>query len=352
LLAPELFASEGGIPRILQLYLHALCELAGPADAVRFVALNDQTVDSTDLRRMATDRLTDWRVCGRDKGRFVRATMQLSRGCDRLICGHVAQLPVALLAKMLNRNLRYYLVAHGIEVWRPFTMAERMALRGAKKILCVSAYTRGELLRRCPLDEQKVVVLHNALDPAFSIAAGAPRAGLAPVILSITRVTKADRYKGVEHLVEAMPAIRAQIPAARLRIIGRGDDVPRLQQLSADLGLGTAVEFLGYVPDARMTEELRQCAVFALPSKKEGFGLVFLEAMAQGRPCVGAHAGGVPEVVSDDAGILVEFGNVPALAAACIAALRRDWDEPRILARARAFAYPAFKARLAELLDD
>jgi glycosyltransferase involved in cell wall biosynthesis len=95
---------------------------------------------------------------------------------------------------------------------------------------------------------------------------------------------------------------------------------------------------------------LRTCRLFALPSKKEGFGLVFLEAMAHGRPCLGARAGGIPEVITPDTGVLADYGDVPAIAAACIAALQRDWHEPTILARAQAFSYSPFKARLASLL--
>ncbi len=351
LLAPEIFASEGGIPRILQIYLKALCDLAGPTDSVRLLALNDHMVDSRDLRRNSNQRLSEWRVCGRNKLRFIRAAIELSRGCDRLVCGHVGQLPVALAAKAVNRHLRYYLVAHGIEVWRPFTRTEIMALRGAERIFCVSDFTRRELLRHCPLPEGRAVVLHNALDPYFKIAPGQPRAGGPPVILVVTRLTRADRYKGVDHMIEALPAIRARLPAAVLRIVGRGDDLVYLQGVRDKLGLRGAVEFLGYVDDRRMAAELRSCTLFALPSKKEGFGLVFLEAMANGRPCLGARAGGVPEVITPETGVLIEFGDVPAIAAACVAALTREWSETAILDRARAFSYSPFKDRLASLLD-
>lgn len=350
LLAPEIFENEGGIPRILQIYLKALCDLAGPRDGVRLLALNDHMVDSRDLRRNSNARLTEWRVCSRNKLRFVRAALEMSRGCDRIICGHVGQLPVALAAKAVNRNLRYYLVAHGIEVWRPFTRTEAMAIRGAERVFCVSDYTRRELLRNCPMPESRAVVLHNALDPYFNIAPGEPRAGRPPTILVVTRLTRADRYKGVELMVEAMTAIRAQIPDARLRIIGRGDDLPYLQGVRDRLGLRSAIDFLGYVDDRTMAAELRSCTLFALPSKKEGFGLVFLEAMANGRPCLGARAGGVPEVITPDTGVLVDYGDVPGLAATTVAALRREWDETKILDRARAFSYSPFKDRLASLL--
>jgi glycosyltransferase involved in cell wall biosynthesis len=351
LLAPEIFASEGGIPRILQTYLKALCELARTGDGVRLVALNDYKIDPVDLVRSANELLTDVRACGRRKMRFVRDALALSRGCERIICGHIGQLPVALAVKSVNPRLRYYLVAHGIEVWRPFTAIERLALRGAERILCVSDYTRQVLLNHCPLPEGRAIVLHNALDPYFEIAPGLPYNKERPVILVVTRLTLADRYKGVEHMVEAMPAIRAQLPNAILRIIGRGDDLLRLQQLRDALGQHDAIEFLGYVDDAHMAAELRACSLFALPSKKEGFGLVFLEAMANGRPCIGARAGGIPEVITPDSGVLVEFGNVPALAKACVDALGRDWNETAILNRAREFSYSLFKDRLASLLE-
>lgn len=348
LLAPEIFASEGGIPRILQSYLKALCDLAGEHDAVRLVALNDSIVASSEVRRCASEKLEEWFVCSRDKPRFVRAALRLSRGCDRIICGHVAQLPVAWLAQRLNPRLRYYLVAHGIEVWRKFTFAEHLALRGAEKIFCVSNYTRQELLQHCPLPDGRAVILPNALDPWFTIAAGIPLAQCPPTILTVTRLTYADRYKGVQHLIEAMPAIRSALPRATLRIVGRGDDLPRLQALRNQLGLtADAVEFLGYVNDQQLTAELRSCRLFALPSKSEGFGLVFLEAMAHSRPCLGVRAGGVPEVITANTGALVDYGDVAALAAATVAALRRDWEENQILARAREFAYETFKRKLA-----
>ena len=352
LMAPEIFASEGGIPRMLQIYLKALCELAASDRAVRLIALNDRVMDTANLRRCANDRLDDWRVCSRNKPRFIRAALGMSRGCDRIVCGHVFQLPVALAAKILNPRLRYYLIAHGIEIWRPFRFAERLALRHATKILCVSDYTRQQLLKHCPLPAGRAIVLPNALDPTFKIAPGEPLDRCPPTILVITRLTYADRYKGVEHMIKAMPAIRASIPNATLRIIGRGDDLGYLQNLRNQLGLSSAVEFLGYVNDQHLTEELRACRLFALPSKKEGFGLVFLEAMAHGRPCLGANAGGIPEVITDASGVLVEFGNVPAIAAAAVAALQRKWDERAILDRAESFGYFPFREKLAASLAD
>jgi glycosyltransferase involved in cell wall biosynthesis len=352
LIVPEIFSSEGGIPRILQLYLRALCDLVRPEDQIRLIALNDREFNEADLHRVNGGRVTESKACGRSKIRFVRATMSMGQRSDYLLCGHVAQLPAALAACALNPRLKYDLIAHGVEVWRPLRLLERVALRRARRVFCVSDHTRRELLRRCPLPEGRAIVLPNALDPAFPIRPGAPRTkDTPPTILLVARLTRFDREKGVADMIKAMPAVTAALPGTRLRIIGRGDELPQLIALSRELGTQDSVEFLGYVNDHDMTEALRTCTLFALPSRKEGFGLVFIEAMACGRPCLGARAGGIPEVITPEAGVLVGYGDVAGIANACIDALQRQWDEDAILARAREFAYPRFKGQLGELLS-
>jgi asparagine synthase (glutamine-hydrolysing) len=346
LLAPEIYSSEGGIPRILQIYLKALCDCVGPIGGVRLVGLNDPQLDSVQISQRIAGNVEITRACGRRKFKFLRDAVELARGCDFIVCGHIRQLPIAWLAQRFKPSLRYYLVAHGIEVWRQFTAIEKQALRGAERILCISEFTRGELLKHCLLPPGRAVVLHNALDPNFAIEPGRSLADCPPTILVVTRLTYADRYKGVQHLIEAMPTIRQAIPTAKLKIIGRGDDLPRLQQIRESLHMGEAIEFLGYVDDSRLTAEMRACRLFALPSRKEGFGLVFLEAMASGRPCLGARAGGIPEVITSDTGILVEYGDIASIAAGAVEGLQQNWDENRILARARKFSFPLFKERL------
>jgi glycosyltransferase involved in cell wall biosynthesis len=223
-------------------------------------------------------------------------------------------------------------------------------LRAARRILCVSAYTRDEMRRHCGLPESRFVVLPNALDPFFPIAGQPPSPAAEPVVLTVSRLVRSDAYKGIDHLIQAMPRIRQRVPGARLQVVGQGDDLPRLTALARSAGVAQCVEFLGYIGDQALQARLRECAIFALPSQREGFGLVFLEAMAQGRPCLAAQAGGVPEVLTPESGSLVPFGNVEALANAAAEALQRTWDGAAILARARSFSYPLFRERLKTLL--
>jgi phosphatidylinositol alpha-1,6-mannosyltransferase len=351
LLTPDLFSNDGGISRMLRLYLKALCELSGKGDAVRLLSLNDQVLDSTDLRRYSSGGLVEWEVCSHNKVRFCEAALRMGVRSTRIVCGHIAQLPLAWASCKLSKRKSYYLVAHGIEVWRPFTFVERRALLGARLVLCVSDFTRRQLLENCPVPPERTVILPNALDPNLDPPSIVSAAAGPPVILAMSRLSAADSYKGIDHLIAAMPAVRAAIPDARLRIVGRGDALPDLQRLARRLNLGGAVEFAGYVDDSELHGELARSRMFALPSDKEGFGLVYLEAMANGRPCLGARSGGVPEVITADTGILVGYGNVPGIAAAIVTALRREWPVEPILERARTFSYLRFKERFASLLS-
>ena len=351
LLCPELFAHESGIQRIMRLYLKALCEAAGAGDEVRLVVLNDREFSEVLLRRYASERLTLRQACNHSKPAFVWHAIRAAAGADRVICGHLGQLIVAWLARCLHPRLEYYLVAHGIEVWRPYTRLEKLALRGARRILCVSDFTRREMQQRIALPESRFVVVPNALDPLFDqvLADGAPGSG-APVILTVARLDARERYKGVDHLIEAMPAVRQTVPAARLHIVGSGSDLPRLKELAARLGVTGTVEFAGVVDDEHLRAAYRDCALFALPSSGEGFGIVFLEAMAHGKPCLGARAGAVPEILDGTSGALVDPGDIRQIATQLVWALQHQWNPKQIKARAAQFGYPVFREQLQRVL--
>ena len=354
-LAPELFLSDGGIARIMRLYLKALCEICGPDGQVDSLVLNDRPGDEPRLAHYTTDRLRRHAACAGRKLRYVTQAVRFARCADVLICGHLHHLAIARLAKVFNPRLRYYLVAHGIEVWRPYNAIERGALLGAQRILCVSEYTRRQILRFLPaLPAARAVVVPNTLDPCLSEKTNPPFDGsriIGPSILTVSRLTAADNYKGVDTLIEALPLVRRSYPQARLRVVGQGDDLPRLRALAASLGVAGAVEFAGKISDQLLRAEYEACDLFALPSRREGFGLVFLEAMTHGKACIGARAGGVPEVVNDDVGQLVEYGNIPDLAAAVTDLMRHPRDSEVVRRHAAAFAFPVFQRRLAAALN-
>jgi phosphatidylinositol alpha-1,6-mannosyltransferase len=147
-----------------------------------------------------------------------------------------------------------------------------------------------------------------------------------------------------------------RLPAARLVIAGGGDDLERLDKKARDLGVRAAVDIKGFVTEAERSVLYAQAHVFALPSAGEGFGLVYLEAMAHGVPCIGSTADAAREVIADgDTGFLIDRQDIPALSARLLDLLLDESRRRTMGARGRArvdaaFRYPQFSGRLIALL--
>lgn len=374
LVVPDIFGNEGGIARIMRLYLKAICDSCSENDEIDFVALYDRRGDESKATCYGGPILRNRVSCNGNKMHFIIAVVTHGFRANRVICGHLHQLIVVWFLKFLRPKLRYYLVAHGIEVWRPYGWLERSSMRGAHRIFCVSEYTRRQMLRFDPaLSRNRLVVLHNTYDPVF----GAPFSGgrndtveaaeglfydqskiRQPWLLTgsirilvVSRLVATDPYKGVDLMIEAMRSIRQSFPKAQLRIVGGGDDRARLERLAFSFGVEKNVHFAGIIDDAALKEEYAACDVFALPSRKEGFGLVYLEAMSRGKPCVAARAGGAPEVVNEEVGALVEYGNVEQIAVAVLDILVHGRSSESIRRRVGEFAFSNFALRLQGVLE-
>lgn len=347
LLAPELFRIEGGIARISRLYLQGLA-LREPNRPLHVVVLNDEAIAPAALARHGAGAALAW-ACDRRKFALVRTLLKLTRGRrTHVVCTHLHLAVLLPLLRTVGRRLTYDVVVHGIEVWRPLSWWQRHALAGARLVLSVSEFSRSEIRRHHPTLPANLVVLPNALDPSFSTSPPAepvPPPTATGVILTVSRLAPHDRTKGIDHLIAALPAVRTKHPAAHLRIVGDGADRNRLEALASASGARDHITFLGHVDDAALRRELAGCTVFALPSAKEGFGLVYLEAMAAGKPCVAASAGGAPEVVDASSGLLAPFGDPDRLAEVLIAALDRPWSAAAIRTRAETFSFAAFLRR-------
>jgi phosphatidylinositol alpha-1,6-mannosyltransferase len=245
---------------------------------------------------------------------------------------------------------------HGIEAWHPLSAPARQVLGDAALLVANSRHTaqRAEAanpglgtIEICPLaiehlprpDESDVTTQDGA-----------------PMVLMVGRLLAAEGYKGHDQMLEAWPSVLNRVPAARLVIAGGGDDLARLQQKAADLGVGASVDFTGFVPEAERTRLYRRARIFAMPSQGEGFGLVYLEAMAHRLPCIGSYQDAAREVIADGVtGYLVDQPDIAALATRLVHLLT---DEPRRRAmgeqgRARVasmFTYRQFADRLLSLL--
>lgn len=110
-----------------------------------------------------------------------------------------------------------------------------------------------------------------------------------PVILTVARLAPSERYKGYDQIIQALPQIRQIIPDVHYIIVGKGNDTARIEQLIKQLGLQDCVSLAGFIPDEQLCDYYNLCHLFAMPSKGEGFGIVYLEALACGKPVLGGN---------------------------------------------------------------
>jgi phosphatidylinositol alpha-1,6-mannosyltransferase len=301
------------------MFCRALCLAAGRwakrnGTSVSALVLNDIAPDA----RYVDDRYISYFGAGKSKAKFIQHYLRhiLTTQYDWIIFGHVSLSPLALYAKTFNSKLKTAVITYGIEVWQPLSPSQRKALQQADVVLAISDYTKEELVKHSSVPAHKIHIFPCALDPFWQT--GVPlttQENLQPVMLSVTRMNKEDRYKAIDNVIRSLPAIVEKVGAVQYRVVGQGDDVPRLRALAAGLGMSRYVTFLGGVTDAELREQYGACSLFIMPSKKEGFGIVFLEAMAYGKPVIGGAHGGTPSVVKDgETGFLVDSADVEGIA--------------------------------------
>ena len=266
----------------------------------------------------------------------------------------------ARLQAVLPAPLRapYLLVLLGIEAWRRLSWDRARAVRGATAVLAISRHTLERARPFCPgLERARVVPLAlSDRAPAGPVdRALAARLGEGYVLI-VGRMDPRERYKGHDELLEIWPRVRQHVPGATLVVAGGGDDRPRLEAKAELLGVASDVRFEGVVPTERLARLYRDAALFVMPSPNEGFGLVFVEAMRAGTPCIAAM-GAAAEIVEDGStGFIVGAGDRDALAAALTELLSNSSRRAAMGRRAaevarRRFSATAFAERFYRLLD-
>lgn len=302
LVLSSLFGATGGIPAFNRLLVRAAVDDAAqkgtPLDIVALTDARDQVPD------FALSEAVRYSPCGGDRRRCVLSVGRALRPFRPILFGHVNLTPLGLFARPFG--VRYGVIAHGTEVWSKLPAHRLMALRRAHVVACVSDDTSQRVRTVQGVAEGRCLRIINALPslPPRVERDSSPGAGGPLRLLSVTRLHPGEP-KGIDLTLRAI----AGLPPGSIdyTVIGDGADRPRLQALTGTLGLTEQVHFVGAVDDVARDQALSSCDLFALPSSSEGFGIVYLEAMAYGKPCLGARVGGTREVVDDEqTGLLVE----------------------------------------------
>lgn len=234
--------------------------------------------------------------------------------------------------------------------FRILSRLERRNARRADRVIVTSEHSRGVATEAYGLGSESVGIVPEGLD--LGVWEGFERlgrkSGESPSIVSVARQY---RRKNTAMLVRAMSVVREAVPGVRLTVLGDGPEMPRLRSLVGSLNLDDTVELVGAVDGAHeVRDQLARADVFCLPSRQEGFGIVFLEAMAAGLPIVAADCGAVPETAPHgEVSILVAPDDVDALAAALVDLLTGIELRNRLAAggaaRWRRFGWPEVAGR-------
>jgi phosphatidylinositol alpha-1,6-mannosyltransferase len=314
-LFPELDA-PGGIQRAGRHLAFVLSEYATSHKMeYRILSLND----TQELHRMRiAGREFVFTGAARGKARFAASAIRAARRHPKIVlAAHPNLAPIARTMQLVAPRMKSIICTHGVEVWEPLSAIRRNSLRNASLVLSPSRATAdfvGTLQGISPL---KVRVLPWALDPDFETTNSAasntklPQAfPSGPVILSVGRWVATERYKGMDTLILALPRLLLRWPKLQLALVGSGDDHEWLEAIARESGVRLHVHFLRDLSYGELSACYAAADIFALPSRGEGFGFVYLEAMARGKPVIGGAHGGAPEVIQDGVtGYLVQHGD-------------------------------------------
>jgi phosphatidylinositol alpha-1,6-mannosyltransferase len=281
---------------------------------------------------------------------YLRAIAAARRGSpDLVLCGHVNLLPVA--CAIARRPL---LIVHGIEAWKQLPVRSNRLLHRCPAVISVSDITRDRLLGWSDY-RGRTYLLRNAIRlENYGIRLKRVdllgRYGVAGkrVLLTVGRLESRERYKGFDDVLDVLP----NLPANTVYLIaGGGNDRARLEAKAARLGIADRVIFTGFFPDDEKCDLYALADVYVMPSRGEGFGRVFLEALASGVPVIGSKLDGGREALQHgQLGLLVDPTNTAEIEAAIRELLNRR--QRVIPAGLESFSFENFVRNASAIVDD
>ncbi|MEO7044236.1 MAG: glycosyltransferase family 4 protein, partial [Ferruginibacter sp.] len=203
----------------------------------------------------------NFRGFGIKKIKFIKEMVQAGFTYQRVVLSHINLLPIGWLIKKIAPRTQLILLAHGIEIWYPLSKRKRRMLQHCDEILAVSSYTRNTIIHTHGIDQQKVQVLNNSLDPFLPLPSvftknealmqkyGFKKTDI--ILMALTRLASRERYKGYDKVIGAMAALKPKYPNIKYLIAGRYDSREKvfIDQLLKEKGLQNAVIIPGFIPD-------------------------------------------------------------------------------------------------------
>jgi len=261
-------------------------------------------------------------------------------------------------------RIPYVLVVYGVDAWR-MSRFSRQIVAHSRRLASISEFTtkrvKAQLASAFPISYLPPTVDANRFQPGsptVDVRAMHDLSANDCVVLCVCRFAASEQYKGYDCLLRAWPSVLKRIKNARLLFVGKGNDLLRAKKLADAEGLNETVRFAGFVEADLLPDYYRACDVFAMPSVGEGFGIVFLEALACGKPVIaGDKDGSADPLLKGELGILINPLSVDELTEALIKAMTGDgpkhlydslWLRNHVIA---AYGPQIFKERMRLFID-
>lgn len=279
----------------------------------------------------------DFFPCGISKIAFIKTVLQHAKSTDVLLLGHVNLLPLAMLSKLINPKLKTILFVHGVDVWgtnaRKVRKIDRFLISFVDKIASVSSFTAQKMSEAFHISDYKFIVFPNAVDPLTRTVVDM-EFSKKPLLLTVSRLTESENGKHHDSVLKALPHILEKIPDTRYCIIGDGVLRRELEELAKKLNVYHAVEFKGRVSDDDLAKSYGEASLFVMPSEKEGFGIVFLEAWLRKIPVICGTEDASHEIISHGVdGFAIHHNNIEELSKKIIWFLQHP-DEAKKMGKA------------------
>ncbi len=356
------FSGTGGIEKFNRSFLKALYDLEN--DGV-LLADASSAYDSVSVENYFPQLV--YKGYSKHRNRFVINETLSSRKYDEIFIGHVNLGVVAFLIKIFNPKVKVTLIAHGIEVWKPLTGIKKWIVNNSDHILSVSNFTKDQLIKRYNLPSDRISIFPNTIDPYFQY----PDSFVQPdylkrryniatdqkVIFTLTRLSHTEKYKGYDQVIECLPQLQKSIPNIRYVIAGKADAIEqeRVNALIEKHQLQNVVTLAGFINDEEIVDHYLMADLFIMPSQKEGFGIVFIEAMSCGLPVIaGNKDGSVDALKNGELGTLVDPDDRDEILSELKTCLKRDIkNDVKFKATlqkkvVQAFGFSVFKGNLAK----
>ena len=326
LLTLNTFSRTGGIQLFNRSVHLALQQATGSGATLMHWSLYDQSSDLPEAYRQAAPQV-QFRGFSGNKWTFVKALWQTVSACDVVLWGHINLARFSVLPGLRAKN--WMLFCHGVEVWQLKGFLKKSVAGQMDKLLCVSKYTM-ERLRQQGLPAERLALFPNCLHPFFADMPLTHNAvwkqrwridDTGCYLLTLARLEHTEQQKGYDAIIKVLPDLAVQYPEIRYILAGKWDDAEytRIRKLAEIHGVNDRLLMPGFVPDEWLPSLYNLARVFAMPSSKEGFGIVFLEAAWWGCRLVAANAGGAPEaLLHGKLGALVPPDNMDALTQALL----------------------------------